>query len=137
MASIYDGASQVAAFLGPEDENSTLAIEKMKSLVSLFKLNSGLPLYEFVSWESAELFGDPSQQLDTTAWKAIAKLLNRPWFSRTWIVQEASTRRGVLFICGIETMEWTVPTVTGMVIQETYSKTTRRVEKRLSSYQGD
>lgn len=63
--------------LGPESEGNAIAIEKMIALVPLFGRNRYRPLYEFTSWEDAELFKDPNLSLDFAAWTTIAKLFQR------------------------------------------------------------
>jgi hypothetical protein len=39
-------------------------------------------------------------------WEAVRELFNRPWWSRIWTVQEASSSAQVDFICGNKTIDF-------------------------------
>lgn len=63
MASIYSRAQQVTIWLGPDADDSQWALQAIST-------------------------GDKSIQSDRRFIKAIQKILERPWFSRLWTVQE-------------------------------------------------
>lgn len=44
--------------------------------------------------------GDPNFRPDPVAWSAVKRLLERPWWGRLWIVQEALLAQKALLICG-------------------------------------
>lgn len=90
MHHIYAQATGVIIWLGTEADDSTYALE------SLHKLGSSI----LVDWTTSEIYtleGKPSesmevwydQQRSSRDRKAVADLLERPWFGRVWIRQEA------------------------------------------------
>jgi hypothetical protein len=42
------------------------------------------------------------------AWKALRELINRPWFSRIWVIQEVVVAKKALVICGKDVLPWKV-----------------------------
>jgi hypothetical protein len=42
------------------------------------------------------------------AWKALRALINRPWFSRIWIIQEVALSRRAVVMCGRDELPWKV-----------------------------
>ncbi|PMD61096.1 heterokaryon incompatibility, partial [Hyaloscypha bicolor E] len=62
MTQIYSDATMVAIWLGEHADDSILAVEKLIEIAT--------HLVELITWQ------------------AIFKLLDRPWFTRAWIVQE-------------------------------------------------
>ena len=90
MHHIYAQATGVIIWLGGEADDSTYALE------SLHKLGSSIQ----VDWKTSEIYtqdGKPSEPMEN--WydqrrssrdrKAVINLLERPWFDRVWIRQEA------------------------------------------------
>lgn len=90
MHYLYAQATGVIIWLGTEADDSTYALE------SLHRLGSSI----LVDWKTSEIYtleGKPSKSMEV--WydqqrslrdrKAVADLLERPWFGRVWIRQEA------------------------------------------------
>ena len=90
MHHIYAQATGVIIWLGAEADDSTYALESLHKLGSSF----------YVDWMTSEVHtreGKPSESMEI--WhdrqrssrdrKALANLLERPWFDRVWIRQEA------------------------------------------------
>ncbi|KAF8850448.1 hypothetical protein BDZ45DRAFT_679801 [Acephala macrosclerotiorum] len=44
----------------------------------------------------------------STAWAALRALINRPWFSRIWVIQEVAVAEKALVICGKDVLSWKV-----------------------------
>ena len=88
MGAIYEEASEVVVFLGPEAEDSSRAIGLLGHLGSLACGNHAAIR---VSLEDSSIM---------PRWHALLKLFGRPWWTRVWIVQEFAVARNVLFICG-------------------------------------
>ncbi|KAE8414359.1 heterokaryon incompatibility protein-domain-containing protein, partial [Aspergillus pseudocaelatus] len=64
---------------------------------------SGLPvLYYDFSMPYHDFFTDSRQQ----DWEALDELLARPWWFRTWIVQEVWLASSCILQCGMSTMPW-------------------------------
>ncbi|KAI0129538.1 heterokaryon incompatibility protein-domain-containing protein [Xylariales sp. AK1849] len=80
MDRIYSRATAVYAWLGPGDADSDLAMTVLGS-----------------ERLSAEL--DLPEELET-AHDAVVRMFSRPYFSRTWIIQEISLPQQVYFLCG-------------------------------------
>ena len=91
MHRIYAEATGVIIWLGAEAEDSTYA------LGSLHKLGSSIHTVDWTTFDIYTWEGKPSesmeywydQQRSSRDHKAVAKLLERPWFDRVWIRQEA------------------------------------------------
>jgi Heterokaryon incompatibility protein (HET) len=90
MSDIYSRASRVIIWLGPESEDSVLAMDTLVDLGN--KVGRDVERTKFQS-RTGEL-------LDWTEWRtllpytqaqieAICRLYDRPWFERLWIWQEA------------------------------------------------
>ena len=85
MGEIYELASTVFVYLGEEADNST---EAMKYLDSINSTTWDAPMADVVK-------------------QAIIDLLQRPWFSRVWVLQEVFNARSVQIICGQNQANWT------------------------------
>lgn len=89
MAMIYNRADTVTVWLGPEDGNSSRAIAFIAKLLNLGDFDS--------------LTQDPGSPAD---WAALHKFMQRPWFTRRWIVQEISLARQAKLYCGSLWVSW-------------------------------
>ncbi|KAL8282637.1 hypothetical protein RB600_005876 [Gaeumannomyces tritici] len=99
MSEIFKSAHRVVAFLGPEAGNSGLALRTLHHLgrqVEVLVPNMRIPApgAAHPDWveRAAEL------PYDGATWDAIDALMNRKWFTRLWIIQEArlAGRRAVV-----------------------------------------
>ncbi|KAH8650844.1 heterokaryon incompatibility protein-domain-containing protein, partial [Tricladium varicosporioides] len=90
MAEIYGRAVQVCVWLGVATKSSQIALRFIKKEV--------LQLRHF-----DELCG--SRQA-SEKWKALLELMQRPWFSRRWVVQEISLARQAVMYCGSDQISW-------------------------------
>jgi hypothetical protein len=94
MGSIYVGAEQVIAWLGPESEDSGLAMDYVANTTVLG--NQPISRLEKV------LPPSPAQ----TA--ALLKLFSKPYWTRIWIVQEILLARDITVICGAKCLGWSL-----------------------------
>ena len=86
MKDIYNKVSRVLIWLGPESEDSSLAIELMSTNESA----------------SSHLHSDE-------AWMAVDRLACRPWWNRLWCLQEVvSAEADPVVMCGDKTISWSV-----------------------------
>jgi Heterokaryon incompatibility protein (HET) len=83
MAKIFQKAQNVCVWLGEEDSTSAIAMRYILQVV------------------------DPKFTLDLSSWKhhrygltAINKLLDRDWFKRGWVLQEAAFASSAVLFCG-------------------------------------
>ena len=109
MADIYRQASRVIIWLGPERDDSTLAIQELNTLGSTTTV-------DWTTQEVKPLSGDhygqwieeplPSAE-DRKTLAAIRSFLDRSWFKRLWIWQEVRLADdGALMICGGDCTLW-------------------------------
>jgi hypothetical protein len=91
MASIYKNASRVVIDLGESSLDSNLAISSIKAI------------YQLTSPGSVTITsGVPASKSDIDA---IYNLINRPWFSRVWVLSEVFMAKDDLpMICGKDSM---------------------------------
>lgn len=82
MRDIYAGAELTVVWLGQATDSSDLAISYIASL------------------------GLPAQETKSALEKALRSLLEQPYWSRIWIVQELMLAKDVMFYCGTKSFSW-------------------------------
>ncbi|PMD34559.1 HET-domain-containing protein [Hyaloscypha variabilis F] len=106
MADIYSKAARVLIWLGPSSFDSSVALDCLKLVSSKITVNwinaTMSPLSNERHW------ADPKIQLpfDAEEFLAICNLLNRDWFGRLWIWQEARLAKNATILCGTESIPW-------------------------------
>jgi hypothetical protein len=90
MAEIYRRAERVCVWLGEGDKSSQVALKFVQEEV--------LQLQNFDELCESELASDK--------WKALLDLMQRPWFSRRWVIQETSLARKAMVYCGLDEITW-------------------------------
>jgi hypothetical protein len=81
MAAIYEKASSVLIWLGEEDSSSKFALNFVSQITSRdFK-------WDHSWWKQHDCF-------------ALAQILDRPWFRRCWVLQEAAFSTNSTIYCG-------------------------------------
>lgn len=94
MKQIYSMASSVYIWLGPESENSRLAMD--------FLVNEGTkPLKQQVD-DYRSIWGKKEG-------KAIRDLCERPYWRRMWIIQEIIHAKRLTVWCGTQRIDWPIP----------------------------
>jgi hypothetical protein len=91
--SIFAAAENVCVWLGESDQDSDLAMDFIRTTAHISD-----------SWWSKNPIEDPttySQQLD-----GVRALLQRPWFSRRWVIQEVAWSRHCVIYCDRHTISW-------------------------------
>jgi len=90
MAVLYDQAFNVCVWLGRDNEESKMAIDFIKNEIMEF-----------------QNFDDLCERKENTnKWKALLSLMQRPWFSRRWVVQEIALARKATIHCGKDSLDW-------------------------------
>ncbi|KAF2678266.1 HET-domain-containing protein [Lentithecium fluviatile CBS 122367] len=94
MAEIYKAASRVVIWLGVAEDDTLSAFELIDTLASM-------PLAErlHLSQRSANL---PKIEY----WVALARLFERTWFNRAWVIQEVTFARELTVLCGSHRLAW-------------------------------
>ncbi|OCL14441.1 HET-domain-containing protein [Glonium stellatum] len=90
MSEIYGRASRVCIWLGERDKSSEMALKFIKTEI--------LQLQNF-----DELCAD---EQSSEKWGALLDLMQRPWFSRRWVVQEVALARKAVIYCGVDKISW-------------------------------
>ncbi len=91
MGSIYANAAQVMVWLGEEDGDTKLAFKGLRDFAASHRQ----------SLNESSVYGTPID-VDNARLAAIKRILKRPWFSRTWTLQEVVLAKDALFVCGNE-----------------------------------
>lgn len=112
MYKIYETAQACNVWLGPEDENSRLAMQYARALDGNTFLRDYSHYLEFGRpsgyWESKahvlDVLADhpDKQKLINTC----ANFLLRPWFSRVWCSQEGAVSTTTIVYCGSDHVPW-------------------------------
>lgn len=93
MARIYSQAESVAIWLGPELNNSCLALELLSIVSGHSPSSDGLVgLLESTEWQPH--------------FRAVVDLFEREYWRRVWVVQEVSNARKIMVHCGDSALPW-------------------------------
>ncbi|KAI6082162.1 heterokaryon incompatibility protein-domain-containing protein [Hypoxylon rubiginosum] len=112
MAHLYLHVDRVVAWLGPEADDSQLALEKLAlagSQIVSEGWDDGAPTWSVIS-KSDERLTKPEIEFPFSQreWQAIEKLIDRPWFKRLWVRQEIALACEATIICGNAEISWTL-----------------------------
>ncbi len=110
MRHIYSAARRVLIYLGKMDPSVDGALRDLARLDWAF-----LPLHirRFCSREGMAGLITRLPEMkpiedDAFDWAPVISLLQRPWFQRTWVIQEAVLAKRALVICGDQSVAWAV-----------------------------
>ncbi|KAM0132466.1 hypothetical protein ACHAO1_006740 [Botrytis cinerea] len=118
MGEIYTKCSQVIIWLGVSDFHSPYAIEVINLLSKIPQENyTGLRITDLEDWDIYPKLG--IEEVETWKWLEYAAFLQRTWFSRIWVVQEAFLPRNIVVVCGSDVIEWGNITACAKVLRET------------------
>ncbi|KAE9365758.1 hypothetical protein N431DRAFT_429984 [Stipitochalara longipes BDJ] len=95
MTNIYSAAESVAVWLGPEDDDSELAMDLLR------KVASEADNQEKIS----RLISSPTAQRELGA---VVSLFERDYWRRLWVVQEIFNATSITVYCGSTKLSWTV-----------------------------
>jgi hypothetical protein len=106
MGDIYRRAFAVITYIGPETDDSRAALRLAQSLQEFSERRGGgtwRDAHDMLE-ENFARHGFPPAQDPT--WNALRLLMNRPWSSRVWIVQESLLNENLLMLCGRTAISW-------------------------------
>ena len=109
MGDIYRSARQTTVWLGPEEDDSCLAIETLDHLASKYTFDwSTYTLLAIGENRDDIALADPDEDLpiDEQQLTSIKRLLERPWFERLWVWQEVRLARSAVVVCGLTFLQW-------------------------------
>jgi hypothetical protein len=111
MHEIYSQAQEVLIYLGKSDPSVQGAIGSMRWLdwkfmplytrQFLLSSNIGMASFSVDKWTNM----NPITR-EGFSWDPIINLLCRPWFQRTWVIQEAVIPKHAQVICGDQSISW-------------------------------
>jgi hypothetical protein len=100
MGQVYSKAKAVIIWLGPQSEDSDLAMEFIPRLLgALFT-----PVNQLLRTENRDLIFPSTRRADVPEWQAFETLLNRPWFERLWVIQELLLAKAAVVAYGQRTL---------------------------------
>lgn len=118
MGKIYSSCSQVIIWLGVSDFHSPYAMEVIKVLSTIPKEKYiGLQITDLEDWDIYPQLG--IEEVETWKWLEYTAFLQRTWFSRIWVVQEAFLPGDIVVICGSDVVKWTEITACAQILRET------------------
>ena len=104
MQKIYSSAECVYIWLGPEGNDSKLALQVLPWLSGVVRKYEDLHSTSCVDWNQSLM---PEMRVrNDKEWKALSDLLRRPWFSRAWVVQEVAFAKNAMVVCGKDEQSW-------------------------------
>ncbi|KAF1831038.1 hypothetical protein BDW02DRAFT_572447 [Decorospora gaudefroyi] len=107
MADVFKKAENVVVWLGKEDEFTNDALTTMRRISAIPEIGWSLvPYTSFYNPEESQLVH--SLNLSFYNWLGFIVLINRPWFKRTWVVQEIAFAKSALVVCGNKVFPWTM-----------------------------
>lgn len=95
MSRIYSSASEVIIWLGEKADNVDLAFEQLRTSHEAIEQHGD----RYEPGSNAGHITHPGQSKSSTA-MAMTALLERQWFKRTWIIQEAVLAKKATLMCG-------------------------------------
>lgn len=110
MDTIYEKAVNVLVWSGMEDEFTNDAFNTIERLSQIPReRHVEITLADWYDQDRAlARLAGPGQTLTPYSWAGLVAFLNRPLFSRVWIVQEVSLARNVVLLCGTRTLPWSM-----------------------------
>ncbi|KAI4867569.1 heterokaryon incompatibility protein-domain-containing protein [Hypoxylon rubiginosum] len=115
MHHIYRRAERVVIWLGKSDDYSTISMTYAASLdvPKLLKESKDISDSATNDWEiytKKSYFFEPEEEKDPSPHPilgvALVKFINRPWFNRVWVQQEAALCRETRVTCGDQEVGW-------------------------------
>jgi hypothetical protein len=107
MAEIFHAAESVIIWLGPDiDQSACMAFDYMRNYACYLRqeLNTHIATGS-EQWANLIPFENYGKSLKgSAAVAAICGILNHPWFSRVWVLQEAAVARSASLRCGHEAL---------------------------------
>ena len=101
MSRIFDHAWSTLIRLGEEADNCSGALKTIFAVNDSFQYSNEDWIPEPEDFERMSLPAPGSPK-----WSELAKLLERPWFQRAWIIQELVFSKNIQFLCGANYISW-------------------------------
>ena len=105
MRRIYEGSIQTLVWLGKSTSESRPAMNLARALHNAW-VNCGGNVPKIGTFNSNELKQHGLPSLFSTNYVKLLTMLEQPWFTRAWIVQEVTVSKKSVVFWGSETIEW-------------------------------
>lgn len=108
MGEIYRSAQRVVVWLGPEGNDSLSALNFIERDIYQDASDQSIDITHI--WSSTTLTSiarEVTSGRTILLWEAVARLFERTWWSRTWVVQEVLLAPELTFVCGDREIGWT------------------------------
>jgi Heterokaryon incompatibility protein (HET) len=102
MRKIFQRSQRTLIWLGKESDDSDAAMQLVKDLVHASQKAAKSGIHRNVWYHTI----DNIPPLYSSVWRAFSTLLKRPWFYRTWIIQEVSVSKDAHVLCGDDSVSW-------------------------------
>lgn len=112
MYAIYQTAKTVYAWLGEEDEDTYMAFELMRTLAGCCRGTDRRTRIQDIQDITPKDLGTQGlisrigRYADISYWMAMARIFQRSYFTRVWIIQEITFANKMLAICGHNVLDW-------------------------------
>jgi len=129
MGTIYQSAKVVYAWLGEEDEETSIAFQLIRVLTSNCASTERRTRIEGLMDITPKGLGTPAltkrlgKCADVTAWTSMANLFQRRYFTRAWIIQEITLAKKMIALCGKHTIRWeAITTVSEFLVVTSWTR---------------
>lgn len=102
MTSIYSKAGNMAIWLGPESEDSDLAMQLLQEVVSA----------------PSEIIEVMKSAIWRPNFQALVALFNRDYWKRLWVVQEVINSKSITVYCGHSALPWRIYTEASQIFSK-------------------
>ena len=106
MGDIYRSARQTTVWLGPEEDDSCLAVEILDHVASKFTVDWITHTVLGIGENRDDSHLEKGLRFNTQQLSSIERLLERPWFERLWVWQEVRLARSAVVVCGLRFLPW-------------------------------
>ncbi|KAK0507070.1 hypothetical protein JMJ35_010528 [Cladonia borealis] len=107
MRLIYNRADLVIAWLGLEDDYTAAAVQLIQTIFEKHvSPDLSLDAEPEAIWDKQQMDAMGLPHFPSFPWEALARLFERPYFRRTWVVQEVVVASDIIIRCGSFTISW-------------------------------
>ena len=107
MRIIYNRAELVIAWLGLENDYTAAAFQLVQTIFTKHvSPDVSLDAEPEDIWDKQQMDAMGLPHFPSFAWEALARLFERPYFRRTWVVQEIVVASDTIIKCGSFTINW-------------------------------
>ncbi|KAH7196324.1 heterokaryon incompatibility protein-domain-containing protein [Fusarium flagelliforme] len=100
MAEIYRQADRVIAWLGEEENDSSVAMNMLSKLANVWSA------YRDHNINPGRALNCIPNAFELAIWTAIRHIFMRAWWARLWIYQEVILARSITLSCGQNSLDW-------------------------------